>query len=228
MADIDYLGHLRADAGAFLTHLGNADRTEPVEACPGWTIADLAVHIGAVHRWAAENVRRAGQPPEGWSRTFATIAPDDPGLVDWCKEGAAALIELLTMTDSSAPAWSWGQDKSVAFWHRRQAHETGVHCYDIDPANTPIDAALATDGIDEYLEIMAAPASPQARGRFTLRATDVDRTWHITVGDNELHHGDQQQTDNAVRIEGTANDVLLALWRRRPVPQAWVDAIRPT
>ena len=226
MADIDYLAHLRADAGAFITHLTTADPTQPVEACPGWTIADLGVHLGAVHRWATENVRRAGQPPDGWSRLFATIEPDDPGLLDWCKDGAAALIDVLTTTDPSAPAWSWGADKTVAFWHRRQAHETGVHRWDIDPASTPIDAQLAADGIDEYLEIMAAPTSAEARGSFTLHAADVDRTWHLTVANDAVQHGDDQEQRGAVRIEGTANDVLLAIWRRRPVPHAWVDAVR--
>ena len=227
MADIDYLGHLRADADAFTSHLADADLERPVDACPGWTVADLAVHLGAVHRWAAENVRRAGRPPDGWSRLFATIAPDDPGLLDWCKEGAAALIDILTTTDPNAAAWSWGQDKTVGFWHRRQAHETSVHRYDIDPAHTPIDARLAADGIDEYFEIMAAAASAEARGSFTLHATDADRTWHLTVADDAVHRGDDQARSDAVRIEGTANEVLLAIWRRRPVPQAWVDAVRP-
>ena len=31
-----------------------ADLTIPVPTCPGWTLRQLATHVGRAHRWAAE------------------------------------------------------------------------------------------------------------------------------------------------------------------------------
>jgi hypothetical protein len=50
-------------------------------------------------------------------------------------------------------------DQTVGFWARRMALETVVHRVDAEQARgavAPVDAALATDGIDEILVIMLA------------------------------------------------------------------------
>ena len=77
----------------------------------------------------------------------------------------------------------------LAFWARRQAHETAIHRVDAEAAagSTPTyDAAFAIDGIAELLEGFYA----RPRGRlvadpgFTLRAApdDSDVSWTIQVG----------------------------------------------
>ena len=36
-----------------------ADVTAPVASCPGWSVHDLVVHLGAVNWWGAATVREA-------------------------------------------------------------------------------------------------------------------------------------------------------------------------
>jgi hypothetical protein len=53
-------GHLAViteSADALLADAAEADLTDPVPTCPGWTVADLLRHHGGVCRWATAIVR---------------------------------------------------------------------------------------------------------------------------------------------------------------------------
>ena len=78
----------------------------------------------------------------------------------------------------------------AAFYARRFAHETAIHCADAALAlgiEFVIDANVAMDGIDEWLELGCLPfhfeVHPQVRellepGRtIGLHATDTDAHW---------------------------------------------------
>ncbi|MFN8192854.1 MAG: maleylpyruvate isomerase family mycothiol-dependent enzyme [Nocardioidaceae bacterium] len=178
----------------------------PVAACPGWTVRDLAHHVGQVERWVCHAVDHGNPeaPAPEW--------PADDDLGAWFAAGAADLVAHLDV-DPSTPAWSFGHDKNVAFWQRRQAHEHAVHAWDLlsalgTPAEPDIETRLADDGIDEVVG-MFLPRQIRL-GRLTEPAdalavvsTDTGRRW--TLGSGPV----------AATLTGPASDVLLALWHRR-------------
>ncbi|MGV9713515.1 maleylpyruvate isomerase family mycothiol-dependent enzyme [Gordonia sp. NPDC003424] len=202
-----------------------ADAMElPVPTCADWTVHDLLGHVGAVHRWAADKV-------EGTRlyRGYDGIpVPEGAAVVDWYVDGRDLIMEALTGRDPGEPARTFVGDGTVAFWYRRQANELAVHRWDLESAmrpgeQRPIDAALATDGIDEWLEVFASrfigfgPGVPAELVGHTLHlhATDApDAEWLIEVtADGFDHRREHAKADVAVR--GPVSDLDLMLWHRR-------------
>ena len=137
----------------------------PVPSCPGWTVDDVGLHLGTVHRWVEHLVR---------VRAAARIASSEMGLdegpVDgeWIRLGGAALLGTLRASDPTDSMWAWGSDQHVRFWSRRQLHETLVHRFDLEIAagRRPAAAAyVAADTIDEFLVNLAKAAyfSPKVK-----------------------------------------------------------------
>lgn len=199
----DRLAHLRADVDAILAVLRTADLTEPVAACPGWTLRALVEHLGSVHRWATEIVR---------TRSFVDLT-QQTGVNDlprWFAEGADALIATLAAADPAAECWSFTRDRRVGFWWRRQALETVVHRWDAERAigePGPIDAALAADGVAEVVKLMtprqiAMERIPPLATTVLLKATDTGDEW--VLGDGRPTAG----------VEAPAELLLLLLWHR--------------
>ena len=135
-------------------------------SCPEWTVADLAEHLGGIHRWAEALVRdRAavrktlgelgGSPDE-------RPTPDDDAATwaAWIRVGGRRLIATLREAEPDAPMWAWGADQHIRFWSRRQVHETIVHRWDAALASLGrlaasacvADPVVAVDGVDEFLE----------------------------------------------------------------------------
>ena len=113
------------------------------------------------------------------------------------------------------------------------AHETAVHRVDAEQSHdvvTPIDARLATDGIDEILRVMLAGADWEQHPSdhpvdAAVRITSGGRSWTVTlsrtdaaVGEsNEPHedHDEPGESQVAAEVFGDPDDVLLWLWHRR-------------
>ena len=51
-----YLAVLATEATALAAAAEEAGLDAPVPTCPGWTVNDLVLHIGEVHRWATAAV----------------------------------------------------------------------------------------------------------------------------------------------------------------------------
>jgi uncharacterized protein (TIGR03083 family) len=198
----DYLASLRADVDAILAVLARADLTEPVPACPGWTLRDLIEHLGGVHRWAA-HVVRTGEPQREEQHAVADLAT-------WFAEGADMLIATLAAADPNAPCWSFTRDRRAGFWLRRQALETTVHRWDAENAvGAPgaIAPSLASDGVAEVVKLMtprqiALERIPPLPTTVLLHATDTGDEWML---------GDGRPTAG---VEATAETLLLLLWHR--------------
>ena len=116
-------------------------------------------------RWCRAWTRRACWPPD----------IPDPVLLDWFRTGHAGLVSALETAAPDLACWTFlpGAASPLAFWARRQVHETTVHRIDVQLAATaagaagavaaagaaagpgrlvdPVPAALAADGIDELL-----------------------------------------------------------------------------
>jgi uncharacterized protein (TIGR03083 family) len=196
-----------------------------VPSCPDWTTGDLLSHITTVHRWV-EAVVRTGEfasPAE-----LVPAAPD----VNVFEEATAALVERLSSVAPGAPVWNWSanQPKVAAFWPRRMALETAVHRSDGQGALgagagagggagagavSPVDAALAVDGVDEFLDVFLGtrPPAGSSGGSLHLHATDVPGEWLVSFegGVVDVQRG-HAKGDAALR--GTASDLFLFLWGR--------------
>jgi uncharacterized protein (TIGR03083 family) len=218
----DYITALRRE-GRLLGHAAaQANLEAPVAACPGWNVADLLWHIGDVHdfwgRVVASRAADRGQVPPGPDR------PADAELLAWYRAGLDRLADLLAAADPAIGVWTWASQKDVAFVQRRMPLETAVHRVDAEVAATgspsPIDPALAVDGIDEFFQVFTGGKLEDAAplgGSVHLHATDADGEWFVTEagGRLEVSHG-HTRADAAAR--GAGADLLLALWRRRHGP----------
>jgi uncharacterized protein (TIGR03083 family) len=214
----DYLDALRDD-GVALAEAAGKGLDPPVPACAGWTVADLVLHTGMVHRHKLEIVRgRLAGPPDPWPPP----APAQAELLGWYADGLEELLTVLEATDPEAPVWTFHRsDQTAGFWYRRMAQETAVHRVDAQSAHgdpDPVPAALAADGVAELLEVFLAPraeGSPVGgRGEsLHLHATDTEGEWLLRLLPAGVELGQGHARGDAVAA-GTASDLLLFLWGR--------------
>lgn len=216
----DFVVQLAKHGTALADSATAAGLDAPVPSCPDWRVRDLIGHIGGVHRWAASIVRDArndpGDPLEA--------PPSDGELVDWYVAGHAALIDVLTAADPAVECWTFLRAPSaLAFWARRQAHETAIHRWDADSAagrSSEFDPAFAMDGIDELLcGFLARP-----RGRLVadppvtlgVDATDGEAAaaWTLSVGP-ESRQVETGVANGDCVLSGAAADLYPFLWNRR-------------
>ncbi|MEU4727694.1 maleylpyruvate isomerase family mycothiol-dependent enzyme [Streptomyces sp. NPDC023588] len=238
MTPAQHAAAVAAEAARFHATVSAADLATPVPTCPGWTLADLTQHVGSVHRWFSELLRRRVQQPPA-AREVDLRLPEHPGgLPDWLAAGAAEAAEVFAATDLDAPMWAWGVDQHARFWVRRMLFETLVHRVDAQLAlglSPHVDRALALDGIDEFLTNLPfatpfAPLTAQLRApdrtiRFSCTDRDGDGDglggrgggWLVRLRPDgfalEADRAGARTADATVR--GTAADLLLLLYGRR-------------
>ena len=187
---IDRRRHIDAEADRFAAALAASDPQARVPTCPGWTALDLLAHLTEVHQfWAAViGDRLTGAAVGAYEENRASL-PTDPALLQELRRRATAdLLTALEARDPAEEAWSWfGPDQSVGFTWRMQTHEATMHRVDAEltagEAISPIEEAVAVDGIDHMIDVMWAWAPADARCRATgtvaLHATDTDRSWQL-------------------------------------------------
>lgn len=195
-----------------------------VPTCPGWRIRDLIAHTGGVHRWAAWHVATASPVPADAERRAALFAaPEDDGVLEWFRTGHAELVRTLRTADPAVNCWTFlrGAPSPLAFWARRQAHETAMHQVDAELATgaaTPFTPAFAADGIDELLTgFLTRP-----RGRLTsdppvslaVAATDAAASWTIRIEPDRRVTVAGVREDADCVLSGPAHDLYLLLWNR--------------
>jgi uncharacterized protein (TIGR03083 family) len=225
MDGIDYVAHLRADTERFLAALERGPRDAPVAACPGWDLKALAVHLGGVHRWAAVAAAQ-GRAPE---RGEVQRAPEEPAaLAGWMREGADGLATTLAGLDPDAPTWHpFPAPQLAGLWPRRQAQETVVHRWDAEQAVgdvTPIDPVLASDGVDEYFEVMLPrrlerDGPPLPSGSLHVHCTDTPGEWTVRIVDGALAV-ERAHAKGDAALRGPAEALLLRLWGRPQLADA--------
>jgi uncharacterized protein (TIGR03083 family) len=235
----EYIDALR-DHGALLA--GAAERAgldTAVPPCSPWVVKDLLRHTGYVHRWATRHIAECPPcvldgPPE--AEILRGGAPD-PDLIAWFLAGHAALVGTLAAADPALECATFmDAPSSLAFWARRQAHETAIHRADAESAlgATPdYPAEFAVDGIDELLMGFGRrrkyqPAAGAESGRLRVVAADTGDAWSVEASEGRLQPRRDPGTagnDAAVprcTVSGSASGVYLYLWNRLDAGQAGV------
>jgi uncharacterized protein (TIGR03083 family) len=225
METTEYLEALRRDGAAFGEACEAAGLDASVAACPGWTVADLLWHLGEVHDfWRTVVERRLGN----WNEYTRPERPRDADLLAFYRDGLGATCSVLAATDPSTEVWTWSSDKTGGFVIRRMAHETAVHRCDAEHAagrDHTIEPLLASDGIDEFLAHFLGDATEGAApvgGSVHLHCSDVPGEWTLRS------HGagfevTREHAKGDCAIRGTANEILLGLWRR--IPSSRLDIV---
>lgn len=236
MTKPDFLTAIQDESARFRAALATTSDTT-VPTCPDWTADDLLWHLTGV-QWfwgtiVARNIddpQRLDHPqrPEGHDATLAAFDAAHRALIDAL--GATAAVE---------PRWMWTADEALhtaGYITRRQAHEALIHRVDAElTAGTPvspIDQALAADGVDEIVEVMYGREHPlltftPTEGRVVeLVATDADRRWVLQLGREAGTVPDTGETIDdpnfrlapkatpLATISGSAADLDLWLWNR--------------
>lgn len=222
-----YVDALSEENDRFLLATTAADLDEAVPACPGWSVADMVVHLGGVHRWATHLV--ASRASEYVSRKTMGLEPPPTDLAElptWFADGAAALLATLRATAGDEAIWSWTADTTARFWSRRQLQETAMHRVDAELAAglpAPIDSDVAADGIDELVTLwvgirnLGARLADEGHLGDTVHLHAIDREddgeWTFTVTRDGLTWA-HDHSKGACAVRASASDLLKLLSNR--------------
>jgi uncharacterized protein (TIGR03083 family) len=208
---------VRLDA-ARLREVAELGLDAPVPSCPGWTVEDVVSHTAEVylHKVACTRLRAS---PDPWPP--AEHASADP--MELFDAGLADLLLLFAEQGPEAPSHTWWPpDQSLGFWYRRMALETAVHRMDVELAHavpTPVDSALALDGIDELLVMMLAGDEWAEEGTrspvdATVRISSQGRSWTVQADASAVLVDRSASGEATAEVAGEPSEVLLWLWGR--------------
>ncbi|QGQ19009.1 maleylpyruvate isomerase family mycothiol-dependent enzyme [Cellulomonas sp. JZ18] len=205
--DATYLDLLADLQARFLDAARRTDPEARVPWCGRWRVRHLVVHLARIHHWAAAQAARTREVPLGRG----------PFVLDELYDGCAReLRETLGALDPDATTSTLVGPGPVAFWHRRQVHETLVHLWDLRTAAgvpAPSPAALWADTVDELVTVMQPRQVRLGRMaplpvRVRVEAEDVARAWTFEAAP-------EVSTEPDVVVAGPAEQLALLLWRRR-------------
>jgi uncharacterized protein (TIGR03083 family) len=208
------------------------DLGQEVPSCPGWNVGQLVRHVGGAHREATVVARTGEAPPddEFHEPTHWYAEPADctdaavAELTSWLVDGAHDLADALRTAGPDVPISMPVDNPTTRFTARRMAHETVVHRADAALAlGAPFELCpeVATDGIDEWMELGALPfhfeVHPWMRellgpGR-TLKYAAPEQSWIVDLTGDKIRwrHGDEP---TAVTVRGPLTSLLLHLYKR--------------
>lgn len=196
--------HLRREGQAFAECITLGPLDARVPSCTGWTLDDLARHLGRVHGWAGAATTANERP----ARPVLDWPADAPGLSDSFLAGLALLIDALD-GPADAPAWSFAPGHgTLGFWQRRQLIETAIHRWDADAAlgrAGTLNSDVAADGLDELADILVGLRIAEGKlapsASVVFEASDGAR-WQLGQG------------PVVAEVHGAASDLLLLGWGR--------------
>ncbi len=179
---------LDATTAALAALVDREDPDLPILTCPGWTIRQLATHVGRAHRWAAEIVGTRSERfiefrsvPDGKSPASAA----ERAL--WLTDGAARLIAAVRNAGDDR-VWArlnaGGHDLAAAV-----PPGSSLHVQVTDPRPGPTDQWLVRHSANDGVEVLsghgggdATLAGPAADLLLVLmgRVAPADSTVQVT------------------------------------------------
>jgi uncharacterized protein (TIGR03083 family) len=220
LTSAEYLAVLRREGESFADSIAQAIDA-PIASCEPWVGADLLWHMIEVHySWKFIAQSHLMNPDDYVPRA----KPDDKELLSEYRAGLDELISVLSSLDPARSCWTWAGIQDVAWVIRRMAHETAVHAWDAYCATGvthEFDAVLASDGIDEFVHVMVKndireEAGPLS-GSVHIHCTDVEGEWLIVPTNASDVFVTREHAKGDCAIRGSAQNILLALWRRVPM-----------
>ncbi|NGY59683.1 maleylpyruvate isomerase family mycothiol-dependent enzyme [Lentzea sp. NEAU-D13] len=213
--------------------LDGADLSIAVPTTPDWTLNQLVRHVGHAHRWAdlmiRERVTEIPYDRNGAQQLASYVGEQVSDVVPWLLEGAASLSEALLAVDPDLMIATLGGHPGPRAWSRRMTHETVMHRWDVTNAlgvAFDLDAEVARDTLSEWTALalpyafMRWPAETApllGPGRSVhLHATDCEAEFVIdlTGAAPVVRQGHEKA---AVALRGPVVELVLAVYRRRPV-----------
>jgi uncharacterized protein (TIGR03083 family) len=238
----EHLDALRREGELMAVAADRAGLAAAVPSCPAWQVKDLLRHTGYIHRWAARHITECPAevidgPSEAEILRGGAADEDLPG---WFRAGHAALVKTLAEADPEVRCATFMAAPSpLAFWTRRQAHETAIHRADAElaagPADGPADGPapeypprFAADGIDELImgfgqrrkyQPQTGPAS--RAGLLRVIAADTGDAWSVEAREGLLQpRRETGATDAGCTVSGPASGLYLYLWNRADAAKA--------
>jgi uncharacterized protein (TIGR03083 family) len=231
----DHIEALREQGTQLADAASRAGLDAAVPPCSPWLVKDLLRHTGYVHRWAARHVNEC--PPrvlDGPAEDeILTGGAPDAGLISWFLTGHAELVQALTTADPGLEcATLMPASSPLAFWARRQAHETAIHRADADTASGALPhyaPDFAADGVDELITGFGQRRKyrppPGHGGALRVRTTDTGDAWYLSEEEGRIHAhrgtGEPAGPSDCV-VSGPASGLYLYLWNRAGAIEAGV------
>jgi uncharacterized protein (TIGR03083 family) len=206
---------VRAD-GDRIAAIANGHLDTEVPPCPGWTVRSVVTHLAQVyeHKIACTLL---GELPDPWPPRW----PAEREPVAWLLDAHQRLLTLFQERGPKAPSATWWPpDQTVGFWARRMAHESVIHRVDVEISlglTTPVDPALAVDGVDEVLAIFLAgdwseDPDDGCDGQRIVVSTG-GRSWEVELLREAIKVSPPGGSQDAA-VQGDPEPVLLWLWGR--------------
>ncbi|WP_158102688.1 maleylpyruvate isomerase family mycothiol-dependent enzyme [Lentzea kentuckyensis] len=220
-------------AELLVSALDGADLGIQVPSCPDWTVNQLLRHVGFAYRWADEMIREK-RPEIDFTRNAALDVSAYAGetaaeLGPWIEESARSLASALQAVDPDEMIATLASHPGPRLWSRRMAQECVIHRWDaVNALGVPfeIDADMAADNLTEwalfalpfaFLRWPAETAALVGPGHtIHLHATDFDceLVLDLTGPRPAVREGHEKA---AVAVRGPVTELMLAVYRRRPV-----------
>ena len=233
----EHIDELRGQGDLLAGAAERAGLEATIPPCPSWQVKDLLRHTGYIHRWAARHITECpdtmldGPSEDEILRGGAA----DADLLSWFRAGHLTLVETLSTADPGLVCATFiDAPSALAFWARRQAHETAIHRADAESAlgiRPQYSPEFAADGIDELImgfgQRRKYRPSAEYDGSMQVRTTDTGHAWRLSTEDGRIQarrgdDGPDPEGQAACTVTGRASGVYLFLWNRSDAAQAGV------
>ncbi|NKE61128.1 maleylpyruvate isomerase family mycothiol-dependent enzyme [Lentzea sp. PSKA42] len=206
-----------------------------VPTCPEWTLFDLAQHIGEGRRdWAATVTAGPGATSKA-SAAGSPMPRERDALQVWLAESTRQLLDALREAGPDRGCWTWwGESQSPPTCRavaRHQLQQMAVHTYDAQltaGAAEPLSQEVALDGVEDFLFTCCATTSawPHEPAVVDYRTTE-GRSWRVRLSSEGARIAAPAGEDTAdASAEGTASELVLALYGRIPLDSLKLDGDR--
>ena len=235
----EHINALRQNGDLLADAAGRAGLEATIPPCSPWQVKDLLRHTGYIHRWATQHITDCPDTVLDGLEEAEILrgGAADPDLLAWFRAGHANLVETLSQADPGLVCATFMDAPSpLAFWARRQAHETAIHRADAESASgirPEYEPGFAADGIDELImgfgqrRKYRPPADQNQNGSMRVQTTDTGHAWYVGTENDRIQArregADPDITSAAAcTVTGPASGVYLFLWHRGDALQVGV------